>query len=82
MIDVLRSLEIAPSTMLYACGPRGLVGAVQAFAKERALKGVVSLEEFMACGIGACMGCVCKTEHGYKRVCKEGPVFPLDEVIM
>ncbi len=82
VIDVLGSLDLAPSTMIYACGPRGLVDAVQAFAKARGLAGVVSLEEFMACGIGACMGCVCKTAHGYKRVCKEGPVFPLDEVIM
>ena len=80
--DVLRDLALPPSTMLYACGPRGLVRAVQAFAKERSMKGVVSLEEFMACGVGACMGCVCNTTGGYKRVCKDGPVFSLDEVII
>jgi len=35
----------------------------------------------MACGIGACKGCVHKTNDGYKRVCKEGPIFPVEEVI-
>lgn len=80
VLDVLRTLEIARGTTIYACGPRGLIAGVQAFAEERKLKGWASLEEFMACGIGACMGCVCKTRSGYKRVCKEGPVFPLSEV--
>ena len=80
VVDVLMNLDVPSTTILYACGPRGLVRAVQGFAAERGLKGVASLEEFMACGVGACMGCVCKTTEGYKRVCKDGPVFPLSEV--
>jgi dihydroorotate dehydrogenase electron transfer subunit len=40
-----------------------------------------SLEEVMACGVGACLGCVVKTTSGYKRVCKEGPVFNIKDII-
>ena len=40
----------------------------------------VSLEKHMACGVGACLGCTCQTEHGRKRVCKDGPVFDYREV--
>jgi dihydroorotate dehydrogenase electron transfer subunit len=41
----------------------------------------VSLEEHMSCGIGACLGCVVNTKAGFKRACKEGPVFNTDEII-
>jgi dihydroorotate dehydrogenase electron transfer subunit len=41
----------------------------------------VSMEEHMACGIGACLGCVVATRSGWKRVCKEGPVFKAKEIV-
>jgi dihydroorotate dehydrogenase electron transfer subunit len=41
----------------------------------------VSLEEVMACGVGACLGCVCKTTSGYSRICKEGPVFKIEDIV-
>lgn len=70
--------------VLYACGPMAMLKAIQeAYAKEK--RGYISLEERMACGIGACYGCVCDKggELPYqKRVCKEGPVFALNEVIL
>ena len=67
--------------VIYACGPNPMLKAVSDFAKHRSLKGYLSLEEHMACGFGACQGCVVKTVYGYKRVCKDGPVFTLDEII-
>ncbi|MCL5024256.1 MAG: dihydroorotate dehydrogenase electron transfer subunit [Nitrospirae bacterium] len=66
---------------LYACGPRAMMAALDSIAKERGMKGYVSLEENMACGIGACLGCVVKTVTGHQRVCKEGPVFDIGEVL-
>ncbi|HCG76488.1 TPA: dihydroorotate dehydrogenase electron transfer subunit, partial [bacterium] len=41
----------------------------------------VSLEEFIVCGVGACQGCAVRTKNGYKRVCKDGPVFDSKEII-
>lgn len=49
--------------------------------KEYSDNGYLSLEARMGCGFGACMGCSIKTINGYKRVCKEGPVFKASEVI-
>jgi dihydroorotate dehydrogenase electron transfer subunit len=50
-------------------------------SKKFHLKSYVALEEYMACGFGACLGCAVNTRNGFKRVCKEGPVFPIDEII-
>jgi dihydroorotate dehydrogenase electron transfer subunit len=67
--------------VIYACGPKPMLQAVSEFAVQRAIKGYLSLEENMACGFGACLGCAVKSVHGYKRVCREGPVFPMDEIV-
>jgi dihydroorotate dehydrogenase electron transfer subunit len=48
---------------------------------ERGIICHASLEEVMACGVGACLGCVAKTSAGYKRVCKEGPVFNIRDIV-
>lgn len=61
----------------YSCGPLRMLEALADYSKN----GVVSLEARMGCGFGACMGCSIKTTNGYKRVCKEGPVFLASEVI-
>ncbi|HSV43373.1 MAG TPA: dihydroorotate dehydrogenase electron transfer subunit [Candidatus Bathyarchaeia archaeon] len=68
-------------TLIYTCGPRPMLKSVQSFAKENFLSGQCSCEEVMACGIGACLGCVIKTVSGYQTVCHDGPVFDLQEVI-
>ena len=66
---------------LYACGPRAMLVAVSWVAEEHSIPCYVSLEERMACGLGACMGCaVGMKAGGYKRVCKEGPVFDSREI--
>jgi len=69
------------SFVIYACGPKPMLRAVSAIASERLIKGFVSVEENMGCGFGACLGCAVRTIHGYKRACKEGPVFPIDDII-
>ena len=65
---------------IYACGPHPLLKALSHSAREYRIRTYVSLEEHMACGIGACLGCVVKTDDGYKRVCKEGPVMNAMEI--
>ena len=67
--------------LLYACGPSPMLEAVSKFAAEKGIKGYISMEENMACGVGACLGCTVKTKKGYKRVCKEGPVFSAEEIV-
>ncbi len=66
---------------IYACGPHPLLQAVSVIAGEHGIPAYISMEEHMACGIGACLGCVVRTRSGYARVCKEGPVFDSREII-
>ncbi len=77
------------SDVIYACGPAPMLRAVKQYAEERNIVCYVSMEEKMACGIGACLACVCSSteldEHSHvhnKRVCKDGPVFLSSEVII
>ncbi|NMB38863.1 MAG: dihydroorotate dehydrogenase electron transfer subunit [Firmicutes bacterium] len=67
---------------VYACGPRPMLKALKQYFQGQDVKGYVSLEERMACGVGACYGCVCSSEDRGEnfRICKEGPVFPWGEV--
>ncbi|HOX54073.1 MAG: dihydroorotate dehydrogenase electron transfer subunit [Candidatus Omnitrophica bacterium] len=67
--------------VIFACGPKPMLKEVAYIAKKHKIEARLSLEEHMACGIGACFGCVVNTTRGYKRVCKEGPVFDAREVI-
>jgi dihydroorotate dehydrogenase electron transfer subunit len=60
---------------IYSCGPSPLLKKVARIAAEYAIPCQVSLEAHMACGVGACLGCVVETQDGFKRVCADGPVF-------
>jgi dihydroorotate dehydrogenase electron transfer subunit len=73
--------------VIFACGPTPMLRGIKTFSEGRKITCYVSLEERMACGVGACLGCVCKSseedEHSKvhnKRVCKDGPVFLAQEV--
>ncbi|MCU5179339.1 dihydroorotate oxidase B electron transfer subunit [Bacillus toyonensis] len=71
--------------ILYSCGPLALLRALEGRYKEK--KAYISLEERMGCGIGACFACVCHLQedpsgHSYKKVCSDGPVFPIGEVVL
>lgn len=73
--------------IIYACGPTPMLRAIKKYAEENGIECYISLEERMACGIGACLACVCKTKEKdhhsnvhNKRICKDGPVFLSTEV--
>lgn len=72
---------------IYSCGPTPMLRGVKAYAQKQKIPAQISMEERMACGIGACLACVCKSvekdEHTHvnnKRVCKDGPVFWAEEL--
>ncbi|MEI7834680.1 MAG: dihydroorotate dehydrogenase electron transfer subunit [bacterium] len=77
---LIEELKTQKFDYLAACGPKPMLRAVQKIALEAGIPGQLSLEERMACGVGACLGCVCSTTKGRQRVCVDGPVFALDEV--
>lgn len=66
---------------VFCSGPCGLSCAIAKIAKERKLNAQISLDSYMACGIGVCLGCVIKKSNGeYARACKDGPVFNAEEI--
>lgn len=86
VLDAIRECAIT-GDIIYACGPTPMLRAIQAYALEYNIEAQLSLEERMACGVGACLACVCKSKeidsHSHvhnKRVCKDGPVFDAREV--
>lgn len=65
---------------VYACGPEPMLAAVRALTARAGVPAQLALEAGMACGFGACFGCVVETRHGYQRVCVDGPVFDADDL--
>ena len=66
---------------IYTCGPSPMMKAVARYAKEQGISCEASLENKMACGVGACLCCVEKTTEGHVCVCKEGPVFNIEKLL-
>lgn len=86
VLDAVRENGL-DADIIYACGPTPMLRALKAYAQEKQIECWISMEEKMACGIGACLACVCKSKEvdahtnvHNKRVCKEGPVFRAEEV--
>lgn len=86
VIDAIKAQGVT-GDVIYACGPMPMLKGLKAYAQEAQIECQISLEEKMACGIGACLACVCKskdTDHHTnvhnKRICKDGPVFYAEEV--
>lgn len=86
VLDAIRENGLK-ADVLFACGPTPMLRALKAYAAENGIEAWISLEEKMACGIGACLACVCKSRevdsHSHvhnKRICKDGPVFRAEEV--
>ena len=67
--------------MIYTCGPKPMMVSVAKYAKANGIECEVSLENMMACGVGACLCCVENTDEGHLCVCKEGPVFNIKKLL-
>lgn len=66
---------------IYACGPKAMFCEIANLKSVYPfLKAQLSFEQFMGCGVGICSGCVINTKHGYKKVCKDGPVFNMEDI--
>jgi NAD(P)H-flavin reductase len=73
-------LDRDPAAEVYACGPPAMLEAVRALCAQRETPAQLALESGMACGFGACFGCVVPTRRGYVRVCVDGPVIAASEL--
>lgn len=92
VIDAIRENDLIPEgfereTVIAACGPMPMLRGLAGLAAERSVSAYVSLEERMACGVGACLGCITRTKsvdaHSHvhnARICTEGPVFDVREL--
>lgn len=86
VLDAMREKEI-DTDVIFACGPMPMLRAIKGYASEKQIQAYISLEERMACGVGACLGCVVKTKeidhHSHvnnARICTDGPVYLADDV--
>ena len=86
VMDAIREHHLK-ADVIFACGPTPMLRAIKAYAEEEKIPCWISMEEKMACGVGACLACVCKSKevdgHSHvhnKRICKDGPVFLASEV--
>jgi dihydroorotate dehydrogenase electron transfer subunit len=86
VLDAIRENGLV-GELIYACGPTPMLKGIQAYGIDKGIKTYLSLEERMACGIGACLACVCKTKEkdhhtnvNNTRICKDGPVFSGEEI--
>ena len=86
VMDAIRENALE-ADMIYACGPTPMLRAIKQYAEENGIECYISLEERMACGIGACLACVCKSKEkdahsnvNNKRICKDGPVFLAEDI--
>lgn len=77
----LRTANSEQRRTIYACGPEAMFGAIAAVIKKYPnIDCQLSFEQFMGCGLGVCCACVVKTKQGYKKVCKDGPVFNMKDI--
>lgn len=86
VIDAIKE-QAVEGDVIYACGPTPMLKAIKEYALENGIECQLSLEERMACGISACLACVCQSKEkdhhsnvNNKRICKDGPVFLAEEV--
>lgn len=86
VMDAIRVNHLSADVIM-ACGPMPMLRAIKQYAGEQGIEAYISLEERMACGVGACLGCVCRTKevnhHSHvnnARICTDGPVFEAKEV--
>ncbi len=88
VLDAIKADKV-PCDVIFACGPMPMLKAIKNYAEENDIEAYISLEERMACGVGACLGCICKTknvdDHSLvknARICTDGPVFDARDLDM
>ena len=88
VIDAIQANAVRPGVLL-ACGPMPMLKGLKSYAQQTGTLCYLSLEERMACGMGACLACVCKTKEKddhtqvhNRRICTEGPVFNAEDVVI
>lgn len=86
VIDAIKEQGVE-GQVIYSCGPIPMLKGIKAYAKDAGITAYISMEERMACGVGACLGCVCKSKDvddhskvNNKRVCADGPVFNAEDI--
>jgi dihydroorotate dehydrogenase electron transfer subunit len=80
--ELIRETKDPRKLYLYICGPKPMMRAVMEIARRHHLEGEASVDERMACGVGACLGCVVQTRDGYKTACTDGTVFTFDRLLL
>lgn len=80
--DLYKKEALNLNLPIYACGPMVMLKSLKHILEGTSIPCYVAVEERMACGVGACLGCVINTNQGLKRVCTDGPVFEIKEVVL
>ncbi len=80
--NVTDDLDVSKYDYVFTCGPEKMMEIIVKMGKETSTKVYVSIENKMACGVGACLVCTCKTKEGNKKTCKDGPVFLGEDVML
>lgn len=79
-LDTQLSTLDVPRSTIFSCGPHAMLKVIAELSQQKKIEAQVSLEAWMACGLGACKGCAIETKQGYKMVCEDGPVFNAEEI--
>jgi dihydroorotate dehydrogenase electron transfer subunit len=77
---ILLTTHNSQLTTIYACGPKSMLREISLISQQNSIPAQVSLDEYMACGLGVCMGCMIKTKKAHRFVCRDGPVFDASEI--
>lgn len=77
---ILRTTHNTQRMSIYACGPKPMLSEIAIIAKQYNIPAQISLDEYMACGLGVCLGCMIQTKEGQRLVCIDGPVFDVPEI--
>lgn len=80
LLDDVIEKEEGEGLYIQTCGPTAMMRSVMNIARKYGIPGEASLDKSMACGVGACLGCMVKTHKGWTPSCTEGPVFPFDDI--
>ena len=80
LYEIIKREKNVKFLFIQTCGPHAMMNAVMKVAAEFGIEGEASIDERMACGVGACLGCVVKTTDGYKTSCVDGPIFRFSEL--